>query len=111
MPLNFSFTLHRTLDTPAFMESNQLAKDIHKIEDKVKRKGFLREFLANVNYKETWSSITTCKAVNKDNKTLLKLTDNALKEYTTPSWSTLQNTVLQEIRDQLRLHFHMELGR
>jgi hypothetical protein len=105
MSQNFSFTLHRTLDTTNFVESNMLANHIHAM-DREKR----REFFNNVNFKQTWSSITAFEVVNKDDCTLLKLTNNTSNEYILPLWSTLQPNVLQQIRNNLRLYFLMELN-
>ena len=103
MSENFSFTLERTLDTTHFVESNMLAHHIRAM-NREKR----REFFNNVNFTRTWSSITAFEVVNKDDCTLLMLTNS--KKYIMPLWSTLQHNVLQQIRNNLRLYFRMELN-
>jgi hypothetical protein len=104
MPPNFSFTLHRTLDVKDFVSNNVLANSVDAMNTEKKR-----EFFKNVMFNRTWSSITDFKVVNKDGRRLLKLTDNTSNEYILPLWSTLQNNVLQQIRNNLRSHFNMEL--
>jgi hypothetical protein len=104
MSQNFSFTLERTLDTTNFKKSNMLAPYI--IAMNIDKK---REFYKNVIFNRTWSSITDFKVVNKDGRRLLKLTDNTSNEYILPLWSTLQNNVLEQIRNNFRSHFNMEL--
>ena len=103
MSQNFSFTLERTLDTTNFVESNMLAHHIRAM-NREKR----REFFNNVKFKRTWSSITAFEVVNKDDCTLLMLTNS--NKYIMPLWSTLQHNVLQQIRNNLRLYFLMELN-
>ena len=103
MSQNFSFTLERTLDTTNFVESNNLA-DYIRAMDREKR----REFLNNVKYERTWSSITAFEVVNKDDCTLLMLTNS--NKYIMPLWSTLPDNVLQQIRNNFRSYFLMELN-
>jgi hypothetical protein len=105
MSQNFSFTLHRTLDIRAFVESNVLADCVHKMTRETRG-----QFFKNVQFRQTWSSIKAFKVVNKYDCTLLKLTNNTSNEYVLPLWSTLQHNVLQQIRNNLRLYFHMELN-
>ena len=105
MSQNFSFTLERTLDTTDSVALNMLGSHIGAI-NREKR----REFFKNVKFNQTWSSITSFKVLKMNEYTLLKLTDNNLNEYILPLWSTLQNVELQQIRNNLRSHFHMELN-
>ena len=103
MSQNFSFTLERTLDTTNFVESNMLAHHIRAMNVEKRR-----QFFENVKFKRTWSSITAFEVVNKDDCKLLMLTNS--NKYIMPLWSTLQDNVIQQIRNNLRLYFHMELN-
>jgi len=103
MSQNFSFTLERTLDTTNFVESNMLAHHIRAMNIEKRR-----EFFNNVKFKRTWSSITAFEVVNKDDCTLLMLTNS--NKYIMPLWSTLPDNVLQQIRNNFRLYFLMELN-
>ncbi len=101
MSQNFSFTLERTLDMDNFCESNVLAKRIHAMNQEKRR-----EFFKSVKYEQRWSSITAFKVVNK----LLILTNSDKRCKILPSWSTLPDNVLQQIRNNFRSYFKMELN-
>jgi hypothetical protein len=80
---NISFTLRRTLDQQKFVESNLMYTSIVAM-NKDKQK----EFLKNVGFKQTWSTITSFKL--EANHKVLKLTDDASNKYILPPWSILQ---------------------
>ncbi len=101
MSQNFSFTLERNLDMDNFCKSNVVANSIHRM-NKEKR----REFFKSVQYNQTWSSITAFKVV--DNKLILTISDKRSENL--PSWSTLPDNVLQQIRNNFRVYFKMELN-